>query len=205
MKFQEKHGYNVYTAKINALDHGLPQSRERMIVVGIKATAVKHEFTWPEKVTPPPTLSSILDEWKPTDKAGRLPDNQRGKDRCKAAFQSAWNTAGIDPRRVPMCVDIDCSKKFQSYGVNMAKTLTKTRGAAGGPWVSTRGRRVTTTELMKLQGLCPQDIPYKELGLAVSKVGQMIGNAVAVHVMGRVLSEAMSAAGLTDGRTPFPI
>ena len=40
-------GYNVYAQVLNALDYGLPQKRERIIIVGFKDNIM---FTFPEPV-----------------------------------------------------------------------------------------------------------------------------------------------------------
>ena len=102
-------------------------------------------------------------------------------------------------------VDIVCSDRFATYGINIARTLTKTRGQCGGPWVSSRGRRVTLHEMMRLQGFSKKDIPQAELDLSDRQIGGMMGNAVTVHTMGAILSEALHSAGLTKTKVPFPL
>ena len=100
-------------------------------------------------------------------------------------------------------VDIDCSPKFATFGINIAKTLTRTRGIQGGPWVSTRGRRVTTDELLRLQGGEPGRVPWKGAAITKSQIGGMVGNAVTVHTVGHLLAAAMFAAGLTKRKLEF--
>ena len=102
-------------------------------------------------------------------------------------------------------VDIDCSKQFSTFGINEARTVTCSRGGAGGPWIASRGRRVTTSELMRLQGFEAKDIPAEDLGLSARQVGQMVGNAVSVHTMGFILAEALSSAGLTKKKHTCPL
>jgi len=51
-------GYHVDYKVLNALDYGLPQKRERIVIVGTKTPFV---MRWPEKVTDPKTLTDILE------------------------------------------------------------------------------------------------------------------------------------------------
>ena len=100
-------------------------------------------------------------------------------------------------------VDIDCSEQFQTFGINIAKTLTRTRGMQGGPWVSTRGRRVTTEELLRLQGFQPEEVHWQQAGVSKTHIGGMVGNSVSVHAVGHLLASDMFAAGLSRQRLEF--
>lgn len=54
-------GYNVYAKVLNALDYGVPQKRERIIIVGFRDNVM---FTYPEPVPVEQrkTLSDILEK-----------------------------------------------------------------------------------------------------------------------------------------------
>ena len=54
-------GYHVYSKILNALDYGVPQKRERIIIVGFLDN-VKFEFPQPIPVTERQTLSNILED-----------------------------------------------------------------------------------------------------------------------------------------------
>ena len=112
---------------------------------------------------------------------------------------------GINALKIPLAIDVDCTAKYAVYGVNIAKTLTKTRGGQGGPWISSRGRRTTTTELMKIQGFEDGEIRWEEAGLSAREVGKLLGNAVAVPVLGCILQEALYCAGIVDKKPTFPM
>ena len=199
----KKLGYDVHVNKLDSKDFGVPQTRQRVYVVGVRNDSVLHPFTWPQKQAVPP-VTSILEPKRDSDVAGRLPSNTRGRDLCKNAYKKAYEKKA-DPRVTPVMVDIDCSDRFATYGINIARTLTKTRGQCGGPWVSSRGRRVTLHEMMRLQGFSKKDIPQAELDLSDRQIGGMMGNAVTVHTMGAILSEALHSAGLTKTKVPFPL
>ena len=54
-------GYNLYYQVLNAFDFGLPQSRERLFIVGIRKDLDNHTFVFPEKHKSLPFLLDILD------------------------------------------------------------------------------------------------------------------------------------------------
>ena len=147
------------------------------------------------------SATSVLEPFNPrTDKAGRLPPTTKGRTLVQKACNTVFKKTGKDPRTVPVLIDVDCSLRFATFGIDEAKTITRTRGGTGGPWVSSRGCRVTTNELLKLQGFDPAKIPWQEIGMSKRQIGQMIGNSVCPPVLGMVLSEAMHSAGLTSTR-----
>ena len=107
---------------------------------------------------------------------------------CKEAVSK-----GINPQVTP--VDIDCSKKFRSWGNNIAKTLTKARGQAGGPWISTRGRRTTVGEMIKIQGFMPNEVPHVEAKVPKTTIGSMLGDSVPVNLLGHIIPRVCWCAG----------
>jgi DNA (cytosine-5)-methyltransferase 1 len=54
-------GYNTYYEVLNAFDYGLPQSRERLFVVGIRKDIDKNVFSFPDKYKSLPLLASVLE------------------------------------------------------------------------------------------------------------------------------------------------
>ncbi|CAK0830711.1 unnamed protein product [Prorocentrum cordatum] len=203
LKFLQDNNYEVFKNVLNAKHYGLPQDRRRLIIVGIRKDCIKRPFSWPTINMKTPSVATILDRHLPSDKPGRLPSKAREKERCQAAYRKAHGD-GHDARKVNIMVDVDASEKFQTFGVDICKTLTRSRGGCGGPWASTRGRRLTTPELLRLQGFKPEDCPYQELGISERQVGLMAGNAVAVNMAGVVLQEALWSAGLVKEKSVYP-
>ena len=195
--------YDVHTRILNSADYGVPQSRRRVYLVAIRNDSLRHGFTWPEP-TGSETVDAILDPLNSSDKPGRLTTAPSGKQLALDAYAKAY-AAGVDPRTIPVLVDVDCSPAYAVYGVNIAKTITRARGQAGGPWVSTRGRRTSMTELMKLQGIDDGEVPWAAAGLTKRQVGMMVGNSMSVPVIGMVLAEALYAAGLTTRKSAFRV
>ena len=190
-------GYHVEVRVLDARLWHVPQRRRRVILVGLRQDVVKRKFVWPRPCTAvsQPKLSAILDPVRPADKAGRLPAHSREralvKKACDAAFQ-----AGHNPLQVPVVIDVDCSARFACHVVNQAPTLTRCRGARGGHWVSTRGRRMTPSELLRLQGFKPSEVPWREAKLSACQLGAMLGNGISLPVAAVVLRELLLAANL---------
>jgi DNA (cytosine-5)-methyltransferase 1 len=55
-------GYTVHFKVLNAFDYGLPQSRERIFIVGIRNDLDAMSFSYPEPYKKLPNLSSILED-----------------------------------------------------------------------------------------------------------------------------------------------
>ena len=63
-----------------------------------------------------------------------------------------------------------------------------------------RNRRMTTGEMLKLQGISPGDVTVVVPG---TEMGKQIGNAMSLDVVERVMRNALIAAGLINGED-FP-
>ncbi|CAK0864929.1 unnamed protein product [Prorocentrum cordatum] len=124
-----------------------------------------------------------------------IPQNRRRV--FVVAIRSA-STSGRHPRSTPILVDIVASPEFAAYGIDEAKTIARSRGGDGGPWIFTRGRRTTPTELIKLQGFELTDIPWTTLKISQRQLGQLIGTAVSVNTIGAILEEALWSSGLVE-------
>ena len=194
-------GYQVHWKVLNARDFHLAQARLRVVMVAIRNDCVSKDrpFTWPT-ATRGATLKQILDPVKASDKRGRMPTFATGKTNMKAGMKKA-RAAGINPLKVPCAIDIDSSLRYFTMGINHAKTLTRSRGASMGPWITTRGRRCSISELLKLQGFKDEDVPWEEARLTPKQVGAMLGNAVPVPMIGEVMSHAMYSAGVISADT----
>jgi len=87
---------------------------------------------------------------------------------------------------------------FQPHGMkNMCPCLTRGRAGSGGHWVSTRRRLLTIDEMLTLQGI-PADVHRK--GISNRQVGYMIGNAMSVNVLERLLLRLLPGVGLLPER-----
>ena len=73
-------------------------------------------------------------------------------------------------------------------------TLTKTRSKAGGWYVSTHGRRLTTEEMLKLQGMRPDLVGMDCVGRA--SLNAAVGNAMSANVLERIFGRVLYACGV---------
>ncbi|GCD76964.1 cytosine-specific methyltransferase [Thermaurantimonas aggregans] len=163
IKTLQELGYHVQYAVLNALDYGLPQKRERVIIVGHREPIM---FSFPSPVRPFKPLSEILE--KKVDKkyyASEYIVNKR-KAKHKSAYKlSIWheNKAG----------------NICSYPYSCAL-----RAGASYNYLLVNGeRRLTPREMFRLQGF--PDI-YK-IVVNDSQARKQAGNAVPVNLVKAVI------------------
>lgn len=156
-------GYHVQYAVLNALDYGLPQKRERVIIVGHREPIM---FSFPTPIRPFKPLSEILE--KKVDKkhyASEYIANKR-KAKHKSAYKlSIWheNKAG----------------NICSYPYSCAL-----RAGASYNYLLVNGeRRLTPREMFRLQGF-PDT--YK-IVVNDSQARKQAGNAVPVNLVKAVI------------------
>jgi DNA (cytosine-5)-methyltransferase 1 len=156
-------GYNVQFAVLNALDYGLPQKRERVIIVGHQDPIM---FSFPSPVRPFKPLSEILE--KQVDIKHLASDYivQKRKEKHKSAYKlSIWheNKAG----------------NICSYPYSCAL-----RAGASYNYLLVNGeRRLTPREMLRLQGF-PDN--YK-IVVNDGQARKQAGNAVPVNIVKAVI------------------
>ena len=156
-------GYNVHFAVLNALDYGLPQKRERVIIVGHREPIM---FSYPSPVRPFKPLSEILE--KKVDKKHFASDyiTQKRKESHNSAYKlSIWheNKAG----------------NICSYPYSCAL-----RAGASYNYLLVNGeRRLTPREMFRLQGFPDR---YK-IVVSDGHARKQAGNAVPVNIVKAVI------------------
>ncbi len=65
-------GYDVHVRLLNACNHGIPQRRQRVFLVGVRMDSMRHPFVWPTPVPLKRTAKSLLDR-TPGDKRLAIP------------------------------------------------------------------------------------------------------------------------------------
>jgi site-specific DNA-cytosine methylase len=190
---------------MNTLSHGgLPQNRARLYIVGMQTHAIKHDFMWPSEI-PVVDVMDILDPPLKDSWEASSMTNLSNLDRLMTKIMEE----GGKPNEEPYFIDINQSAKMgDNVMLGRSPTLTRTRAMQGGFYVTTHRRMLNTAELFRLQGFDPDRIFWKGLpkrtaGGRKGKVTErevrgMIGNAMTVPVVGRVLRMACQACGLID-------
>ena len=162
-------GYNVYAKVLNALDYGVPQKRERIIIVGF-LDDVLFSFPDPAPIHERKTLNDILEK--------EVPDKYYVKD-------------SIRESRLFRLKNKDYPKPYISHE-NMAGSITPhpyssalRAGASANYILINDERRPTEREMLRIQGF-PDTfkivVPY-------SKIKKQCGNSVAVPVIKAVAKQ----------------
>lgn len=173
MEHLESLGYHVYAKVLNALDYGVPQKRERIIIVGFLED-VDFDFPEPIPLSERKKLSDILEE--NVDKKYYVRDV-------------------IRESRLARLKDKNYPKPYISHE-NMAGSITPhpyssalRAGASANYILINDERRPTEREMLRIQGF-PET--YK-IVVPYGKIKKQTGNSVAVPVIQAVAKEMISA------------
>lgn len=171
-------GYNVYAKVLNALDYGVPQKRERIIIVGFLDNVF---FKFPDPIPNERRLklSDILEEnvdkkyfVKPNIRESRL---MRLKDpNYPKPYISHENKAGsVTPHPYSSCLRAGASANYILINDE---------------------RRPTEREMLRLQGF-PDDF---KVVVSYSNIKHQCGNSVAVPVIKAVADEMIKALKINE-------
>ena len=171
-------GYHVQYAVLNALDYGLPQKRERVIIVGHCQPIL---FSFPPPKRPFKPLSEILE--RKVDKKRYVSDYilEKRQNKHKSAYKlSIWHE--------------NKSGNICSYPYSCAL-----RSGASYNYLLVNGeRRLTPREMFRLQGF-PDS--YK-IVVNDTQARKQAGNAVPVHLVKAVIARLLPYVAKTMDMTP---
>lgn len=162
--------YKVYWKVLNALDYGLPQKRERTIIVGFLNHNV--EFNWPSKIENYKPLSEILEN--------KVDTKYFASDRIRKKRLSIHKSA------YPLSIwHENKSGNISSYPFSCAL-----RAGASYNYLLVNGeRRLTPREMLRLQGF-PDSF---KIVCSDSQTRKQAGNAVPVNMVKAVIKEVLDA------------
>ena len=166
-------GYNVYAKVLNAMDYGVPQKRERIIIVGFKDDVF---FTFPDPV--PESQRKTLKDILETD----VDEKYYVRDRIRES-------------RLMRLKDPNYPKPYISHE-NMAGSITPhpyssclRAGASANYILINDERRPTEREMLRLQGF-PEDF---KIVVSYGNIKHQTGNSVAVPVIKAVAKQMIKA------------
>ncbi|NVN17444.1 DNA (cytosine-5-)-methyltransferase [Muricauda sp. HICW] len=160
-------GYHVQYSVLNALDYGLPQKRERIVIVGHKQPIM---FTYPDPIKPFKPLTEILE--KKVDKKHFASDyikNKRKESHKSSFYPSIWHE--------------NKSGNISSYPFSCAL-----RAGASYNYLLVNGeRRLTPREMLRLQGF-PD---WFKIVVSDGQAKRQAGNAVPVNMIKAVVQKLL--------------
>lgn len=185
--------YDFRIELVNSQHYGVPQNRPRVYMIGRLRRHINKHVMQLNSLAKPPSLVKFLGLSR-TGGTSSLPIdvNATARRNLELALDE-MRKAGLDPRRTDMVVDI-----ASGQGLNMmhdlCPTITKSRGQGTSYWVWSIGRRLSTFELARLQGIEPK--AYNWSGICSSGIGALVGNGMTATVLAHMLGEALVTTGL---------
>lgn len=168
----EELGYNVHHKILNSLDYGVPQKRERTIIVGFRENL---EFNFPKPLNVKPNLENILEDDSTIDE-------------CYFASEHIRNMRIQRIKGNPPVPSIWHENK--SGNISALEYSCALRAGASHSYLLINGiRRPTSRELLRLQGF-PDS--YK-IVVPHSQIRKQVGNSVSVPVIRSVAAEIIKS------------
>src|SRR6185369_6408453 len=167
----ERHGYKTKFAVLNSAEYGnVPQSRERIYIVGFRDDAAHDAFEFPQMKPLTKSIADMLDDnvdEKYYYRSGWLYDRIKGQG-MKEGIVYQWRRIYLRENKSGMCSTLTANMGMGGHNVPLVKDK---RGM----------RRLTPRECARLQGFpegykLPKDV-------VDSKLYKQIGNSVTVSVV----------------------
>ena len=182
--------YNVCFQVLNTRDHGIPQNRPRIYFVGIRKDIDVGTFRFPDPLRICPSIETFLDQRFSRPSFVDLPPETAVTARQNVLrLLHSIADQGHDPFNEPWILDCDSSADRAKGWCHVSPCLTRSRGQ--GHWISNRGRRMNTSEMLRLQGWRGRFI----LASSDLQLGQLLGNSMSVNILQRILSSLLPAMG----------
>ena len=182
--------YSVAWKILHTSEHGLPQHRERVFIVGTKKAAMQFPFAWPHP-TKMRSLTSILG--LPQDPAAEAPQLNNTNLKNLLAITDSYKDKGNRLIEVENICNIGGASPHIME--NMCPCLTKTRCSSQGYYSFSQTRSLSVYDMCRLQGVPAKDIAGWSNIVSKSQIGGIIGNAIPICLMERLLREVLISTG----------
>jgi len=171
-------GYHVHWEVLNALDFGLPQKRERTILVGFEEN---YDFTMPTRKGETYDLNEVLESDE------EVSDEYEATDYIKQKRQEAVNEDNVFRPSV--------WHENRAGNISVLPYSCALRANASHNYLLVNGERhLTPREMLRLQGF-PEDFEVKG---AYTRVKEQVGNSVPVPMIEAVAEEMIEAVKRND-------
>lgn len=169
-------GYFVHYKVLNGLNFGVPQKRERIILVGFKEN---HPFDFPKGTSKSKTLSDILEPKQDIDEKHLLSNYFRTKIKRKLREQN---------KKISLRPVILHENKGGNIGIHPFSCALRANGSYN--YMTVNGeRRLTPREMLRLQGF-PETF---KIAVSDTQVRKQAGNSVVVPKI-EAVAHAMTKA-----------
>ena len=200
--------YEVLWETCKSEDAGLAQRRSRVYVVGAMkkwygTTRGNPDFQWPPAEAPRP-LEDFLDRAPDGslmrgDGSISDPSLLRGTEmRNLLRMETQFEELGKDPAQYHIIVDVAASPSRAQLAVGMCPTITKHRGGLRGFYITSLNRRLSVSEMIRLQGASPERFMAALDDIGHKAMGEICGNAMSPPVLTRILQSLLPSVGLTS-------
>lgn len=197
----EEYGYNVYFKVLNGKDYGIPQNRERVIMLAIRKDVDNGKFKFPEPYEEGKTFNDLLDD-------------------CSHLFENTDETIIIDDKIIPgvkrnierdkeLIIDSDkgiyripCTSSFQDNAIGLKYSptiaasnhstivLQKTQVAGIDRYYF---KKLRPHEAMRFMGFDDEDYAKASSVVSDSQIYKQSGNSIITDVIYAVFKELFKA------------
>ena len=193
--------YEVRWAVINVVQHGIPQNRRRLYILGFLDTSIQinHKFVWPQSSQCPLTCSDLLGPRTRTPTLSDLPPASAGTARGHViSLLEQCVDSQIDPFETCICADTDGTNiNFRPDGILPCFTKAHYQG----PWITNKGCRMSLKELYRFFGM-KRSLVNVPSTVSTPQMNQMLGNSIGVNVLERLFKVALPHVGLATADLP---
>ena len=172
---------------------GVPQNRPRLYVIGIGTDKINAPFEWPE----PMACVSLEDVLEPCFGDSSLIDTMN--DTKRQNFLNLLKLhKGTDPNSHAIA---ELGSSYPKAMVGRCPCITVTRAGDTAYWSIRLRRPLTMCELLKLQGFNEAMFPDWHKHVSLRQFGTMVGNAMTLSVVRRIMAAVLHSLGYTVRRT----
>ena len=188
--------YCVEHRVLNTLTFGLPQSRHRVYVVGVRTDVMVSPIVFPVG-REPVALVDFLDPLEAGDSPHRLPQSEQKSARQHVVWELERLAAIGETLELDRVMDVDCAQQWGGKSKTWCPCLTRSR--TRGLWLLRRGRRMRASEALRLQGV---DESKWVFNMSSAQKFAAAGNCMSIPILCDIVVCLLRSAGWHLHRSP---